>query len=453
MTAFRKDTAGLERRGRDFKGLNDKRLRYDEHASILVDALDVGLYADIDPDHGPGQPRHVYRNNGQFWRRVLEGELRHGDVVSLSDFNITEWLPATPGRYFTEDAARARENAKEFYSWTNEEYLPLGKMEMVLGGVGSVRLAPRDVSLGTVCFFGASSTGVSHQGIPIICPIQEGKSALQAIRRTGGVVASITGTLWPLPLEKSPIKFDRGIAKYFLFAEKISIKGPSDPSQLLVAVNITYNSNYDYGNEVNLGNIKFKSGKNWSFASFNPSDEARTLGKAVKWLEKYTIRHSDGSSEFVPIFADFDQIQDHFVNPIEFPLQMTMRGHYDPRLLGLYAAEVEGFVINEVVLGDKFENIYNSTVINRSIITNLSDLASRDFGPDYDAPMKQVIQIVEQSDNIAAKALLEVMSRELEAQKFAKRRISQAHVCWRILKKLIPQVKTVEKLELLLRGW
>jgi hypothetical protein len=47
------------------------------------------------------------------------------------------------------------------------EYLPLGKLEMILGGVGSLRLASRPNGNKTIHILGLSSNGVSHEGIPV----------------------------------------------------------------------------------------------------------------------------------------------------------------------------------------------------------------------------------------------------------------------------------------------
>lgn len=81
----------------------------------------------------------IYSDNVAFWEDMQKGQLREGQQIALSEFHIMEWMPYAPDRYHLPESAKAREQAKQYFSWTNNEYLPLGKENMVLGGIGSVK--------------------------------------------------------------------------------------------------------------------------------------------------------------------------------------------------------------------------------------------------------------------------------------------------------------------------
>src|SRR5258707_281069 len=87
--------------------------------------------------------------------------------VSLKGFALTEWVPFAPGRYYTSQAIHDREFALQFVSRERDEYTPNGKISMVRGGIGTIRLAGKELAGHATYFLGASSSGITHQGIPI----------------------------------------------------------------------------------------------------------------------------------------------------------------------------------------------------------------------------------------------------------------------------------------------
>jgi hypothetical protein len=168
-------------------------------------------------------------------------------------------------------------------------------MGMVLGGVGSVRLAPRNVRGGEVCFFGASENGVSHQGVPVIFPLDNARGLLPLIRQHGSAVVSLKGTLWPLPSELSPIKFDQSVPKFYLFAEHVRISQAPPTGHPLVTVSVVYNSNHRYSGDfpsITFNDKTFNPQKQWCFASFNPAKEGDELPRTIEFIRGYTERNT-----------------------------------------------------------------------------------------------------------------------------------------------------------------
>jgi hypothetical protein len=154
----------FERRHRKFRGSNDERVDYQDLRQQIVDTVDAGLLGQAGVGSSSGSSNgEEYSDNEMLWNDLLMGTVRQGDSVLLKDFQILEWLPSCPGRYFTPKAEAARKEAEGYWSWRDGEYLPLGKLEMVLGGVGCVRLAPRFIRGGEVCFLGATSNGIGYR--------------------------------------------------------------------------------------------------------------------------------------------------------------------------------------------------------------------------------------------------------------------------------------------------
>jgi hypothetical protein len=403
-----------ERRHVAFRGANDDRVNRNHLETLVVDTVDVGLYGQIAPDDKFGVPRKVYHDNQELWNDLLSGAVNHGDTITLEQFQLLEWLPACPGRYFTKNAARARAEAEQYWDWTNGEFLPLGKSRMVLGGVGSVRLAPRFVRGGEVSFHCASSNGISHQGVPIIAPLDSSYNILQKIKTNGLWSGSLSGTLWPLPIDKSPLIFDRGIPKYYLFAERFEI-GNTPISEPLVTIAITYSSTYNDNSRIVAG-MKLNPRKNWCFASFNPAEGISALQETVEWLKYYALRYSEvrTAEDRVPIVGDFDEMYQHFDNPIEFPLSSILLGQHDIRIIDFYG-EILNITINqEVTVGDKFENISNATIINRSLIEKSFNKIRTDFDEDTANALKKVAAEIERSGNKDAAENFDSFNEELQ---------------------------------------
>jgi hypothetical protein len=417
-------------------GINDKRVHRQDAAGLIVDAIDVGLYGQIDPESTSNGGMPIYADNASVWNDILMRRISHGDSIKLERFHVLEWLPASPGRYFTQEAGKQRESAQRYWDRMGNEFLPLGKAEMILAGIGSVRLAPRTVRGGDVCFFSASANGISHEGVPIVIPIDLCRPLLRQIRQDGSCIASVTGTLWPLPVDKSPISFDRGVPKYVLFSEEIKVEAIGPHQEPLVTVAITYSSTYE-GIEVPLGEISVSPEKNWSFASFSPAKGADALKSAVLWLESYASRYGGGQRDGGPsILGDFDEVERHFKNPIEFPLSSVLAGRYDPRFLDLYGRYYSITINREVILGDKFENISNSTIINRSQVGEAIKALNRS-APDVAEALALIAEHVSKSKSAAANAVLNEFTGELAKAKPDK---SMLRRCWEGLTAILPDV-------------
>jgi hypothetical protein len=329
----------------------------DDLVQLLGDALNLSTYNHVKSaefHQDDSCCRKTYSSNHEFWRDALDENLLEGIEINLRNFHLMQWLPLSPGRYYTSKAVRQRQEATQYVSG-NREYLPLGKVAMFLGGIGSVRLGSRRLDSETIYLLGASSNGSSHQGIPVMVPEREYRKVISYLQR-GGCLTNMEGHLRVFSANEALIQYDRQIPKYAIFVENISVIQPSE--RLLVSVGVTYTLRDSYRG----------SDKSWSFCSFDPIRD--NVSSAVQWLEEYAFRHSGR----VEILSDFDECYQHFGNDdVEFPVSKIVRDEVDRRKLDEYNRS-NHFHINEGAFMTQFTN-YGSVV---NMGTN-----PKSYGPNF----------------------------------------------------------------------
>lgn len=94
----------------------------------------------------------------------------------------------------------------------------------------------------------------------------------------------------------------------------------------------------------------------------------------------------------------------------------------------------------EIIMGDKFENIQNSTVINRSVVNDAIKVVQTEAGADVAKALETIAKAVEDSRSIAAGAVFESFSRELQREEPDK---SALREFWDGLIKLAPSISTL----------
>ena len=320
------------------RGINDRFVSNEDFIALFSDFLNTRSYANA-LGHQPGLPivESEYTSNRMFWTESMAGHHFDGMRIRLRDFILLEWIPASPGRFFTPGAAEKREHATRYIRDDRDslEYLPLGKEYMVLGGVGSLRLGSRPHGHDTIHVLGMSSTGVAHEGIPVALPDRTYSGVGAELRRRGAIKVDAIATLRSLPFRDWRTSRTREVPALFAFVDDLEIRGQADST--LATISILFPSSYHgrLGRQQFTGN-GYTTGleKSWSYASFSPSDGPDALKESVKWLEDYACRYS--RLERPPIFADFDELHTHFESPIEFHLSEASRGTLDATRLLAY---------------------------------------------------------------------------------------------------------------------
>jgi len=138
----------------------------------------------------------TFKDTGQLWHAILKEKRRAYMPVVLEDCYLSEWFPRSPGLYHIPQARMARELAVAFIdrrfgaapiddrirepaearrrARRKEDHTlvltPEGKMSMLKGGVGCIRLKPVEQEGRIFWLMSASSSGVAHEGFPLAVP-------------------------------------------------------------------------------------------------------------------------------------------------------------------------------------------------------------------------------------------------------------------------------------------
>ena len=234
------------RNGRYPKGDNDRYIDGQEVVRILEELLRSATYQSIVETEQRSSSAEVvsYDNNATYWGAASNQELFDHKSVLLKDFWISEWAPLSPGQYFAKDARENRERARDYLNDGHAEYLPLGKNYMILGGVGSLRFAPKESRNRDVFVLGASSSGVTHEGVPLSCDRDIYKHIIQHLKQAGAVRCDIRGYIRHLPNELSDLQFSSEVERYCVHVTDLKIHRVAGANDILGTVQILFPSSY-----------------------------------------------------------------------------------------------------------------------------------------------------------------------------------------------------------------
>ena len=385
-------------------------------AVILKDYLDSALYKKIIDQRVESTPDKIIPDNQNFWRFVSNGGAYPSQLVKLTGFRILEWIPTSPGLFFTEYARDIRQAAmyrSQFYDgdvpYVNVEnrkvpveLRPDEKRSFVLGGYGSMRLGSKMIRGREMYVMCASSNGISHQGIPIVIDEYIYEKIIPGIREGVVPVCDVIGKLKVLPTELSVIdlRYGSDIPKYYIEVEELQNLRHDRDFIPYVSVSITYARQLDE---------YFHDRFAYSFCTFSPSKNNRDLREAVNWLQHYAIRYSRAGDPV--IVGDFDESFDHFGNVV-FPIKDVANGRISVEKLNQFR-RLFHFEIGEVIMGDKFENITNSTIVNRSKVENSFNSVRDKFDEETANAIVQIAEIVDSSDNQEAGELFDAFNDEI----------------------------------------
>jgi len=340
----------------------------DDLSNNAKDYLDLSLLPKAIGEKTSSEQRILrVESNVDFWNMLLEGRPYSGKKVQLVNFGLLEWLPASPGLFFTEKANHLRNEALQ----RSEGYLgfnpgnPIGKKfvelrpdekeGMVRGGFGSVRLASKTVDGRDIFFLGASSTMVSHEGIPIIVNFNIYETVMDDLSSNKITVADITGRLKLIPdnIKLAGFSYGQKIPKYCIEVEEIVPKSRIESSDACISVAITFSN----------GIKDFKNSQQYySFCTFSPSNNQAHTKEAADWLKNYAVRYSESKDPL--IFGDFDETISYYEN-VQLPLARIMEGK-----MSIEDLEMLNKFLHIEIHGDVFSNIQNSTIATRSTIDN-----------------------------------------------------------------------------------
>ena len=188
------------------------------------------------PVEVPKGADRAYRSNDELWHALLNERLRATAVIRLENFWLSEWFPLRPGLFHTRRGRDNRERAnrylltgpgvspdalREFHNLFRRDispdilnrfrlestyvYSPHGKTMMLDGGVGCIRLKPKQLPAGQVWFMGATSKPSAHQGVPVALPDHLYQRFIDQIATEGSIRCTLTGQLRHVPPDFDPL--------------------------------------------------------------------------------------------------------------------------------------------------------------------------------------------------------------------------------------------------------
>ena len=387
-------------------------------------------------------------SNQEIWERIIspEGGVHAGVNLRLEGFYLLEWFPRAPGLYFTDDGRQAREIARHFLrrvpvprnsatyrpsdiGQKDREFLdiydPYGKVSMLKGGVGCIRLRPKLLDGGTGWFLSASSTGVAHEGFPVALPDHLFQRYADSIKRTGALRCSLRGKLQFLP---DPVvelyRESRGVPQLYLLVDQLIPESDQRHDGLLVSAGISFLSGFEGANRMYA-----------SYATFDASVKG-SVEEVAEWLEEIYVKGLYSGR----VVTDFDEQMTHFAGAT-FSLRNVMSNQLNPsevqnvvQTLNLPAADISRMFTGLTMIGtvhiervERMEQnksitfgdhatVGGSVFIDGEIHEASKLLESRQAGPEFEqlkALLTQLVNAVAEVRQAVPSAAAENASRDL----------------------------------------
>lgn len=263
----------------------------------------------------------------QVWPLILSGRLRSGDQIAI-EAQLTEWLPLSPGRYFTPHARRARHSAR--YDEILCEYTLGGKASMLEGGLGTLRVASKALIANAFVLVGATSERDAAAGIPVRLPLDLYEEIKLAMRQDGVVAAKLSGSLVAVDRAELAFRTDHRVPNIIFDATRMEVERSHhmtrQPTMASVAIAFAEEQIIDRLSHQRGEEQLWRPGNGvrYSFASFDVSRGSEGIASACDWLEAYIGRHSERADRQM-IVSDFDDSTQWFNRQVMLPLS-ALRG-------------------------------------------------------------------------------------------------------------------------------
>ncbi len=295
-------------------------------------------------DLPPGPPR-TYTDNQTLWRSILEERLRASMTLTLRDFYLFEWLPRSPGLFYTPAAQQSREWAMQFLisnpnipgvvraadatrllrdrldrgteNAREHEYIfsPPGKGLMLEGGIGCIRLKPLRIEDCEYWLMSASSSGVAHEGFPVAVPERIYRQWINAIADRGVLRCTLIGQLRFIPDSLVVLYEHPRVPRLYLNVDEIRASDEFTrvpPEGFEVSVGISFE-----------GVVEQRPGVHASYVTFDPSVPG-SAADAIDWLDNVYVKGLYQGQ----VITDFDEQMGRFAGAM-FSLQKVMSNRLD----------------------------------------------------------------------------------------------------------------------------
>lgn len=273
-------------------------------------------------------PDQEFSSNEDFWKSFITGQAKAMCWVKLNNFRITDWYPRSPGLFYTENAKWHRQQSERYRREENGVVFlePYGKINMIEGGLGSIRFKTQliDGEMNWLCT--ATSDTFCHSGIPLAIS----EYLMRQIDLESGSRFTITGQVCFLPDSLQP-RFSHVLRIPQIYVRIEKVEEVSKDFQPIFITPMVFFTNSERRDHV-------------TYMTCHANDFAE-LDRAANWLEWYATKYEG------EIITNFDEQRPTF-DTAPFSLQKLMTYRTDSE----YIQKFIGYDINIYTDGGAFIN-------------------------------------------------------------------------------------------------
>ena len=280
------------------------------------------LFAEAEGSH----PLAFHENN-TLWEAYAKEDIFPTCRLTLTHFHVFEWFPLTPGQCFTGEAEYNLQYVTGELQKTPEGYFdPYGKMNMLRGGVGAVRLRPFVFEYENHYPMTASASGTCYEGFPLLVPERFYPELKRRIQRIGAAPATLRGKVRILTKEVPRIFATHpAFPATYLVVDEVDLHPEPRPNieKFLVSIAISFESAYEGAPRPYVTYATFEAGNRTSFA------------RAKAWLKRFYVEEKYQGR----ILTDFDQIRSQYPEAV-FGLVNLYPGNIQTEALQAYVEQL-----------------------------------------------------------------------------------------------------------------
>lgn len=282
-------------------------------------------------------------SNQEFWLKNYKRELVPGNYIILRNFLISEWVPLTPGLYFTKEAYESRLLAFKYEASRKNELRPIGKGFMKDGGIGCLRLKQIEISSKKTIICCASSNGIFHEGIPIVVSEEFFNDVIELCKTDISIQLDIYGYIQQIP-DYSLIDqyYATRIPRYCLVLDGIDVINEVGTERI-----VTLSAGYRNGR-----------GNYWTFKTAVLNKDESRIEQGADWIFDYITRYSKPNFK---LLNDFDA-QVKWFEDVEYPLDKIQSDNLKENVIQR--------IQQGVFFTDNSQNIWGD---NNTTLGNISD--------------------------------------------------------------------------------
>jgi hypothetical protein len=347
-----------------------RKLQTSDMGEIIDDQTRLAHYPIVDRFTVPqADTSQKVDSNEQAWQLFIQEQLFDTRRVTLEHFHLFEWFPLSPGKFHTEEGRQNRQQAFLDLVDTSQGikyFNPSGKLSMLRGGIGAVRLRPRLIAGEPHFFMTASSSAVCHEGFPVLIPRSFYAQVKPRLLAEGAVPVNLAGEMRYL-MEDLPSFFEghREIPALYLYVDDLTLLPSPRPEVTEFAISAAVSF---------VGEFQEEEGLYATYCTFDPAID-ESLQHMLTWIEQFYVTQIYKGA----VVTDFDEVQPRFPQAV-FGLPDLMAGKLDQSRVKAFLASqgLDSHTGQKFFLVYKEINTQGGAYIAGDVITGGGDFVGRD---------------------------------------------------------------------------